>query len=306
MIRLVNNWMTGRKAALAQQWLATVGQLGQVVSAIPFAAGLAAFGWTIGFSSLAVTGFCAAVFVFIAGLDSPSRIQIKSSPLSAVVAALRLNVKRAPVRAGFWIHFLTQSSGNVFALLWGVPFLVEANGKSAAFASACLTLFVLTNASFGPVVGLLTARFPARRPQLVFLTGLAIIGAWMVVLLIDSPLPDLAVVALVVIIGLGGPVSMVAFDYSRTYVANTELGAANGFINIGGFLAGLLMIGSVGLVLDFTQALEPGSGMFDPEHFRLAMSIQILVVGFGLLMFRREQRQIRHSDLQSDSSRSAK
>ena len=293
MIRMVNNWMTGKAAALAQQWLATIGQLGQIVSAIPFAAGLAIFGWTSAFAALAVSGSVAGLFVFVAALDGPQGRIKSQSNFAQVFAALRKNFNRGSVKAAFWTHFLTQSPGNVFALLWGVPFLVEANGKTPAFASAMLTLFVVTNASMGPVIGLLTARFQAYRHIIVYASGYSILAIWSIALLVPSPLPDLMVVALVVILGVGGPVSMVAFDYSRSYVSNKELGAANGFINIGGFLAGLLMIGAIGLALDFQRSLNPDLALYDADHFKLALCVQFLVIGFGLWRFSVANRKLR-------------
>jgi len=299
MIRMVNNWLTGKAAALAQQWLATIGQLGQIVSAIPFAAGLAVYGWTSAFSALAASGLVAGVFVFIAALDSPQGRVKSQSNFADVVAALRINFNRSPVKAAFWTHFLTQSSGNVFALLWGVPFLVEANGKSSAFASGMLTLFVITNAAMGPVVGFLTARYQAHRHVLVFTSGGLILAVWALALLFPSPIPDHIVVVLVVIIGIGGPVSMVAFDYSRSYVSNRELGAANGFINIGGFLAGLLMIGAIGLALDAQRAVNPEGALYDAGHFKLALCVQFAVIGFGLWRFGVANRKLHKEALLS-------
>jgi MFS family permease len=299
MIRMVNNWMSGKAAALAQQWLATIGQLGQIVSAIPFAAGLAIYGWTSAFSALALSGLTAGIFVLIAAIDTPNGRVRSESNFAQVFAALRVNLKRSPVKAAFWTHFLTQSSGNVFALLWGVPFLVEANGKSPAFASGMLTLFVFTNAAMGPVIGFLTARFQTHRHVLVFASGGLILAAWAVALLLPSPIPDFVVMALVVIVGTGGPVSMVAFDYSRTYVSNRELGAANGFINIGGFLAGLLMIGAIGLALDAQRAVNPDVALYDAGHFKLALCIQFIVIGIGLWRFGSANRKLRSTEVVS-------
>jgi MFS family permease len=296
MIRMVNNWMTGKAAALAQQWLATIGQLGQIVSAIPFAAGLAIYGWSSAFSALALSGLVAGVFVFIAALDAPKGRVRSEANFAQVFTALRGNFNRSPVKAAFWTHFLTQSSGNVFALLWGVPFLVEANGKSPAFASAMLTLFVFTNAAMGPVVGFLTARYQAHRHVLVLTSGISILSMWVLALSVPSPLPDLMVILLVIVLGIGGPVSMVAFDYSRSYVANSELGAANGFINIGGFLAGLLMIGAIGLALDLQRSLNSESALYDPEHFKVALCVQFAVIGFGLWRFIAAHRRIQAED----------
>jgi len=52
----------------------------------------------------------------------------------------------------------------VFALLWGVPFLVVGQGLAPSEASLLLTLFVVAGIGAGPVVGEFTARHPLRGP----------------------------------------------------------------------------------------------------------------------------------------------
>ena len=61
-------------------------------------------------------------------------------------------------RLGLWVHFTTQFPAMVFLLLWGMPFLVEAQGLSRATAGELLTLVVLSNM----VVGLRLR--PGHRP----------------------------------------------------------------------------------------------------------------------------------------------
>ena len=92
---------------------------------------------------------------------------------------------------------------------------------------------------------------------------------------------------------------MVAFDYSRSYVSNRELGAANGFINIGGFLAALLMIGAIGLALDAQRAVNPEVALYDAGHFKLALCVQFAVIGFGLWRFGIANRKLHKEALLS-------
>ena len=70
-------------------------------------------------------------------------------------------------RLGLWTHLGTQFSGTVFALLWGVPYLVAGQGLAPAAASALLTAFVLVGIPAGPLFGVFTARHPLRRSWLV-------------------------------------------------------------------------------------------------------------------------------------------
>ena len=83
-------------------------------------------------------------------------------------------------RLGLWTHMGTQFSGTVFALLWGVPYLVAGQGLSAGAASALLTLFVLVGIVAGPMFGVFTARHPLRRSWLVLSVILLTAGAWTV------------------------------------------------------------------------------------------------------------------------------
>ena len=57
-------------------------------------------------------------------------------------------------------------------------------------------------------------------------------------------------VALIVIISVGGPGSMVGFDFARTFNPSATLGTAQGMVNMGGFVASLLIMQAMGLILD--------------------------------------------------------
>ncbi|MCZ9339127.1 MFS transporter, partial [Streptomyces sp. TRM76130] len=58
----------------------------------------------------------------------------------------------------------------VFLLLWGLPFLVEAQGLSRAAAGELLTLVVLSNMAVGLVYGQVVARRHGARLPLVLAT----------------------------------------------------------------------------------------------------------------------------------------
>jgi len=282
MIRMSNNWLSGRQAVTAQQWLATIGQLGQILSAVPFAYLLHLSGWNNAFLTLALFGGCVGALVFIAARDSRIPGEHRAESISIVWRTLRRNVKRPSVQMAFWTHFTTQSSGTVFALLWGVPFLIQAESKSPAYAATALTVFVLTNASLGPVIGNYTARYPEQRLRFVIgVTGL-IAATWVLVLAWPGVIPDWLGFALVIAIGVGGPTSMIAFDFSRSYVIKSELGVTNGFINIGGFLASLTMMATIGLVLDLVHERDSSSQLYSTNGFHLAFATQFIILSIGL------------------------
>jgi MFS family permease len=297
MIRMSNNWLSGRQAARAQQWLATIGQLGQILSAVPFAYLLHVSGWYNAFFTLALFGGCVAVLVFVAARDSATPGEHTVESIAIVWRTLRRNIKRPSVQMAFWTHFTTQSSGTVFALLWGVPFLVQAQGKSPAYAATVLTVFVLTNASLGPLIGNFTAKYPERRLRFLIAVTALIILAWVIVLAWQGIIPDWLGFALVVAIGVGGPTSMIAFDFSRSYVIKSELGVTNGFINIGGFLASLSMMALIGFVLDYVHDSDLGSQLYSTNGFRAAFATQFLILAVGLAGLLSSARKTAKSEL---------
>jgi MFS family permease len=206
-----------------------------------------------------------------------------------VVRGLVCSWREPGTRLGFWTHLGTQFSGQVFALMWGVPYLVAGQGLSAGAASAMLTLLVAAGIVAGPLFGEFTARHPLRRSWLV----LAVIGttaaAWTAVLAVPPPAPRWLLALLVVVLALGGPASMIGFDYARTFNPGHRQGAAIGIVNVAGFVATLTVSFAIGVVLGIA-----GPGGYTPEAFRVAWTVQYAVWALGLggvLIARRRARR---------------
>jgi MFS family permease len=204
-----------------------------------------------------------------------------------VIDGLVSSWREPGTRLGFWTHMGTQFSGTVFALLWGVPYLVAGQGMTPAAASGMLTLLVVAGIVAGPLFGEFTARHPLRRSWLV----LAVIGTtaavWTVVLLTPPPAPRWLLGLLVVVLALGGPASMVGFDYARTFNPGHRQGTAVGIVNVGGFTASLLVSLAVGVLLGIGAGYTPGS-------FRTAWTVQYVVWVLalaGVLVARRRARR---------------
>jgi MFS family permease len=95
---------------------------------------------------------------------------------------------------------------------------------------------------------------------------------------------------LVLALGLGGPGSMIGFDFARTFNPPNRLGTATGIVNVGGFVASLLTIMLIGLVLD---ARTGGTAAYDLDDFRVALSVQYLIGLIGLIGILRTRRLAR-------------
>lgn len=278
MIRMSNSWFTGKRASNLQQWFATIGQTGQILSAVPFALLLRETSWEQAFLSAAAISALVGVLVWLFSAENPAIAKNHEIRIRDVFSKLKENSRKSVTWLAFFTHFTTQSTGTTFALLWGVPFMVSALSLPRATAGSMLTLFVITNMSMGPVIGWFCGRWPQFRHVLTFSIIGAIVLVWGLVLLGPNPTPFWLLIALVMTIGVGGPASMVAFDYSKEAFVPAELGATNGLINVGGFLAALLMMWIVGVALD----AQGGPELYTFEHFRVAFSLQLLVTAVGL------------------------
>lgn len=299
VIRLLPAWFRGPILPQISQWTGNVGQLGQVLSAVPLSIVLHGAGWTPAFLSAASLSVVAAVVVLAVVKESPvGRIRSEAVVTWADAGRqLGQSVRRPGTRLGFWSHFVTQSSGTVFSLLWGVPLLVGGLGFSTGEASGMLSLVVLSGVVAGPVLGVLVARYPMRRSNLVLgiVTMLGVV--WTTLLVWPGTPPHWLAYVLVVALGVGGPGSLIGFDFARTFNPLRSLGVANGVVNVGGFLASFVMMFLIGVVLDQLDSARVASGrpsdLFSFESFRIALLVQYVVVGGGVVALLVERTRTR-------------
>jgi MFS family permease len=292
VLRLVPQWFPTKRVPVVTQLTGLVGQLGQVLSAVPLAALLAGSGWTTAFISASAAGVFVAIVALVALHDTPERRvnSGESLTLQQLGSDLASAWRHPGTRLGLWTHFTTQFPGTVFALIWGYPFLIAGEGVSRGTASALLTLFVLTGMAAGPVVGVLVQRHPLRRSWLVLGVIAANALGWGLVIAWPGRAPLGVLVVLVVALGLGGPGSMIGFEFARTFNPPNRLGTATGIVNVGGFVASLVSILLVGLILD---ARTGGRSAYDIGDFKVAMSVQYAIGLIGLIGILRTRKLAR-------------
>ena len=81
---------------------------------------------------------------------------------------------------------------------------------------------------------------------------------------------------------------MVGFDFARTFNPSATLGTAQGMVNMGGFIASLLVMQAMGVILGAT-------GGYSFESFRLAWTVQYAVwvlAVIGILITRHKARRL--------------
>ena len=87
---------------------------------------------------------------------------------------------------------------------------------------------------------------------------------------------------------------MIAFDFARTFNPAARMGTATGIVNIGGFMASLLTMFAIGTVLDVLLGNGFSQGdLYALPSFRLAMSVQLLVLAVGAAAVVIARRRVR-------------
>ncbi|SBT41186.1 MFS transporter [Micromonospora auratinigra] len=293
VLRIVAFWFPGRRNPLLVQLTGTFGQLGAVLGAVPLVALLHHAGWTPAFLTAAALGLTVLLLVLVGVRDTPhaERPGAVAADLATVRRQLADAWAQPGTRLGLWSHFVTQFSGAVFALLWGYPFLVQGQGFSPTAAASLLTLMTVVTLICGPVVAHLCARHPFHRSVVVFAITAATAAIWAVVLAWPGRAPHGLLVALVVVLAVNGPGSVIGFDYARTFNPVHRIGSATGIVNVGGFVASILLILAVGVVLDL--ATPAGRATPPLDAFRWAFAVQYLLWGVGAVQVLRYRNAAR-------------
>ncbi len=312
-VRLVSEWFSPKRAPLMVQVTGTLGQFGQLASAVPIAWMLRHLGWTPTFAALAGLGLVAAAVSLWRVRMPPDDHDEHSVPAAtgasgevapagsahrpalgatSVAPAMRLRdaIKPSGVQLGFWSHWTGLFSANTVALLWGVPFFTQGQGLSGAQASGLLVVLVVTNIVAGPVVGALTARHPLRRSWLTLGGAIITATAWAAILLPSTPRPLWQLGVFVVVMGLGGPVALIGMDYARTFGLRGRLATATGFVNVGGFAATVVAVGLVGAAL---QIVSPGDSDYSLDDYRIALATLAIPWAIGVIGVIRARRRTR-------------
>ncbi|MFE0042197.1 MFS transporter [Streptomyces albireticuli] len=275
VLRLGARWFPARRGPMIAQVAALFGMAGNLVSTVFLTRILHSAGWTQTFVGSAAAGAVVLVLMLAFLKDHPEGYE--PAPVShSGRGFVRRQIARAwrepGTRLGMWVHFTTQFPMQVFMLLWGMPFLVEAQGLSRDTAGLLLTVAVLANMAIGLVYGQIIGRHHAARMPLALGTVAVTALMWAVaVFWPGAHAPMWVLVLLCVVLGTCGPASMIGFDFARPANPPERQGTASGIVNMGGFVAGIVTLFAVGLLLDATG-----------DDYRIAFASVFVMEALGL------------------------
>lgn len=308
LVRLTAAWFSGSILSSLFQWIGSLGQIGQVLSAVPFAWLLNQSGWTTAFLSAAACSVLALIALLI-GIPrgTPQGAATRSDrPPQRSWQLLRQALADPGARLGFWTTWTAQCSGFMFMLMWGFPFMVHAMGQAPNTAAQLLVVTVVTGAVAGPLLGLFSARHPTARNALVFSIVSLQFLVWTLMLAWPSGPPLWTLLALLIVMGVAIPSGVFGFDHALETSEPECLGSANGIVNMGGFVPAVLLILLIGLLLDAYQKVSglPGdAGLYSMAGFRRALLVQYPIAAFGawrMWALRRQMQRAAHQGPEAD------
>ncbi|MGI5469740.1 MFS transporter [Streptomyces sp. CA-132043] len=276
VLRLGTRWFPARRGPLIAQVAALIGMSGNLVSTLVLARLLDTLGWTPTFAGSAVCGIVVIALVLLFLKDHPEGFApVPTSKPAAGGGYVRRQISqcwREPgTRLGMWVHFTTQFPAMFFLLLWGMPFLVEAEGLTETAAGGLLTLIVVSNMASGLVYGQIIARHHAARLPLALGTVAATATLWAAMLCWPGHAPMALLVVTCLVLGTCGPASMIGFDFARPANPPERQGTASGIVNMGGFIASMTTLLAVGVLLDATG-----------DNYRIAFVTVFVLEALGL------------------------
>ncbi|WP_234327672.1 MFS transporter [Streptomyces sp. NRRL F-2664] len=284
VLRLGTRWFPARRGPLTAQLAGLVGMAGNLVSTLVLAPVLHGVGWTAAFAGSAAAGLAVLVPLVLFLRDHPEGHGPPQAAPAGGAGFVRRQIRESwsepGTRLGLWVHFTTQFPAMVFLLLWGMPFLIEAQGLTRSTAGGLLTLVVASNMVLGLVYGQIIARRQSSRIPLALGTVALTALLWGAVLAHPGGhAPMWLLVTLCVVLGGCGPASMIGFDFARPANPAERQGTASGITNMGGFIASMTTLLTVGVLLDATG-----------DDYRIAFSTVFVLQALGVTRILRLRR----------------
>ncbi len=279
VVRVAAQDFPRRRFPLAVSVTSMLGMAGNLAATIPLTLLLRSAGWTLSFAGTGLVSLLTGVAVWAllpAGRPAPApprAVPPRAAPGGRTLRRVHAAWRTPGTRLGFWVHFSCMSVATMFAVLWGLPYLVR-QGFTEAGASAVLLVCVLAAIVASPVIGAVFGRYPAARVPFALSVCLVTVAGWAVLLGgFGGRPPHPLIVAVVALAAVGGPASTIGFSLARDYNPAAIVGTATGVVNVGGFTSTIIASLLVGAVLEVTG---PGSGTGYRLAFCCAVAVQVL------------------------------
>ena len=277
-MKLAGHWFAANRFATVTGVALLVGNCGGVLAGVPLSEAVASFGWRAAMVATAACTFVIAVAIWALLRDDPGERGFESFAHAAVTRDGGLSPLRAlrsvTARRETWLLLiaggLCGAPVQVFAGLWGVPFLTQVHGFDRSQAAALTSTMLIAWAVGGAALGALSDRI-GRRKLPYMAANVAGACLWGVFLFWEG-IPRMLFYPLFAAIGFASGAMIIGFAHSREANHPGAAGAVGGVVNMGpiGFAAILQPL--LGSILDrrWDGLLVNGARVYDADAYSAA------------------------------------
>lgn len=276
--------------------IGTSGNIGALMTTLPFAAWLAAAGWRMPFLTLGLVlvAVSMADYVIMTGWRPGRRRSHRTDPgINAGNSQIHLEhvpvwhtlrtVVRARVSwATFGCHFGIVGTYMGFVSIWAVPYFMATYHLSRSGASTFALVAFAGAICGGPIAGAVSDRLKRRKLPYVVVQVLTWLS-WTALYLSFGHAPMALAYATMFLIGFGTGASLLTFAYIRDVTPMEKSGVTSGFANTGGFLSAVLLPVLFGLVVDHAARRNPTAGSASPHALAAGLLVPVVFSLVGVL-----------------------
>lgn len=262
----------------------TAGNVGALLTTVPFAALTTVVGWRMPFFVLGILLLLVAILNYVVlrtakrNLSTTTRgVRLEKTPIRQM---LRLVVADRNAWATFGCHFGAVGTYIGFVGLWAVPYFMDAYHLSRT-GSTFFTLIAFIGALIGgPLAGAVTDKLGRRRVAYIITQSITTL-AWLMIPLFGGRPPLALTGVLVFLLGFGSGASLLTFAVVRDQTPTDRVGVTSGFANTGGFLSAVLLPVLYGVVIDITGG--GSTGHIAPKSFAMAFLVPVVFSAIGVI-----------------------
>ena len=269
----------------------TAGNIGALLTTIPFAALTTAVGWRLPFRALGIllvlTAIVTLLVLRVAKRQTPpeQHLHVEHVP---VWHTLHSVVRDRNAWATFTCHFGAVGNYVSFVSLWAVPYFISAYHTTASHATVFTLVAFIGGLTGGPIAGAISDRLGNRRSTYRVTQALMTL-AWLVFPILNGHPPAFLGAVAMFFVGFGSGASLLTFAVIRETSPPSRAGVMSGFANTGGFLSAVLLPVLFGGIIDVISKSDGGT--LSSHAFAMAFLLPTLFsfLGFIGALFIREK-----------------
>ncbi|MDP2193420.1 MAG: MFS transporter [Alphaproteobacteria bacterium] len=295
-MKIASVWFDRSKFALIAGISQMLGALGGMVANSPLAFVVNTYGWQSTLFYSGIFGFLVIMISWLVIRDCPPDVQSPKPTFKGnTLQDLKIIVRNSQNILVACYGLLTNLVINVFAELWGVPFLMARYDLTNDIASGGTTA-VFIGFALGCLLSALFADFLKSHIKVMSMSAFVILFGFSLV--IWAPVPFYLTLAILFVTALFAGMQILYFTVATCNSPKTAAGTTIGFINTFVVLGGMLFQPILGKVIElFWDGSVKETGVPNYSLFAYQCSLSLLLIcalaAFGITYFIHETYKVR-------------